>query len=114
MVTIKFGFRFKLDENSVPSKYVLQSITSQFPYYNDETEENAKLREKVSFVEIATSLFLSQTIYFVQDRKQWDLTKTLLTSLFRGAAAYAFKTGHLSASESEKYFESGKSRYCID
>ena len=43
-----------------------------------------------------------------QDRQQWDLTKKLLSLLFRSAAAYAFKTGNMSASASEKYFESGK------
>ena len=39
---------FVKDENAVPPVYLLQPITSKFPMYADDTEENTDLREQVS------------------------------------------------------------------
>ena len=51
-----FMTRFQLDENAVPPMFVLQPITSQFPNYNDESDENSKKRDKVRFYFIANLL----------------------------------------------------------
>ena len=40
---------FLLDENMVPAAYILQPITSRFPHYKDESEENAEAHEKVNY-----------------------------------------------------------------
>ena len=37
---------FVLDNNSVPAVYVLQSIPSRLPHYNDMSEENSHVTAK--------------------------------------------------------------------
>ena len=38
---------FLRDDNAVPPTYVLQPITSKFPHYNDDSEENEDKRTQV-------------------------------------------------------------------
>lgn len=37
---------FQKDENTAPARFMLQPVTSRFPFYNDETEANKQRRKK--------------------------------------------------------------------
>ena len=38
---------FQKDENTSPGRFILQPVTSRFPFFNDESEANKQRRKKV-------------------------------------------------------------------
>ena len=73
--------RVKLDENAVPPMFVLQPITSQFPNYNDESDENSKKRDKVRFYFIANLLAKCILFFFFATAHVYACMYSVLTSL---------------------------------
>ncbi|KAM8873751.1 LOW QUALITY PROTEIN: NACHT domain- and WD repeat-containing protein 1 [Spinachia spinachia] len=77
---------FLKDNNAVPPTYVLQPITTYFPYYSDLRPENVPQREK--------------------NLLSWRLTETQLLQLLRCAAKDAETAGDISEEQKQHYFTS--------
>ncbi|XP_068761739.1 NACHT domain- and WD repeat-containing protein 1-like [Montipora capricornis] len=74
------------DTNSIPTEYVLQPITDQFPHYNDLSEAN---REK-----------------YQQERNQWWQIFTSFQRLLKIAARIAFERHLITFQQAHEYFSS--------
>ncbi|KAM9460844.1 NACHT domain- and WD repeat-containing protein 1 [Clarias gariepinus] len=77
---------FIKDDNSVPPKYVLQPITTHYPYYNDVKPEARPQHDA--------------------DILSWNLTEARLLQLLCSAALQAEKDGDLSAEQKHNFFMS--------
>ncbi|TSM94660.1 NACHT domain- and WD repeat-containing protein 1 [Bagarius yarrelli] len=77
---------FIKDDNSVPPEYVLQPITTHYPYYNDTTPEARPQHDA--------------------DILSWSLTAARLMQLLCSAALQAEKDGDFSAEQKHKFFKS--------
>ncbi|CAH1783942.1 unnamed protein product [Owenia fusiformis] len=75
---------YKLDENAVPSVYLLQTISSKLQYYNDDDPNNSELKQK--------------------DRAEWADINDRLTRTLRAAANKAYKEKNLDPELGQKYF----------
>lgn len=76
---------YQLDNNAVPPTYQLQSITSQFPHYNDHTHPDLCSR----------------------DQAAWWGVFSLLQQLFWKCADVAVRQGLLTVQEANGYMMSG-------
>ncbi|KAI5626673.1 NACHT domain- and WD repeat-containing protein 1 isoform X2 [Silurus asotus] len=77
---------FFKDDNVVPPQYVLQPITTYFPYYNNTAPEAGAQHDA--------------------DVLSWNLTEARLLQLLCNAALRAQKDGDFSAEQKHKYFKS--------
>ncbi|KAK3095533.1 hypothetical protein FSP39_015737 [Pinctada imbricata] len=77
---------FARDDNAEPSVYYFRSITDILKYYDDDSPENSKAREK--------------------DRKKWDDDNDKLLQMFRGAAQYAYDEKLISREAKHIYYKS--------
>lgn len=78
---------FWKDDNSVPPTYVLQPISTHFPYYSDIGSEVCSSHDS--------------------DVINWQLTEARILRLLRTAALQASEEGELSTEQKQKYFKSG-------
>lgn len=83
---------FIKDDNSVPPKYVLQPITTHYPYYND-TKPEARPQHDADIL-------------------SWNLTEARLLQLLCSAALQAEKDGDLSAEQKHNFFMSREKMFC--
>ena len=78
------------DDNTIPSSYVLQPITTHFPHYDEAVAECKELRDN--------------------DALSWQYTEARILRLLRGAALQAEKAGQMTSEQKHRYFKSGRKR----
>ncbi|XP_042564938.1 NACHT domain- and WD repeat-containing protein 1 [Clupea harengus] len=72
------------DDNTIPSSYVLQPITTHFPHYDEAVAECKELRDN--------------------DALSWQYTEARILRLLRGAALQAEKAGQMTSEQKHRYF----------